>query len=180
MNDFYIFVIQKIKLWGEVNRDSKTGYGHGIPIQNSEGYEVGNPTAYRNEVIAGNIILPEDIRTIVVGKNVSILGDLSRLTQEQTLVYLQQAKHKNLTRANEDILANARLFASLANNEELNKKIDDLEPQLESMKYGDLSRKIIELQKEGLKSMLGSKDLNEENLRQKITEVFNIQIQSKP
>ncbi len=51
-----------IKTFGndERERDRESGYGSGIKIQVvEEDYKIGNPTAYSDEVLAANIILPK-------------------------------------------------------------------------------------------------------------------------
>lgn len=47
------------QVWGVDETRETTGYGHGVRTRKINGdYEVGNATAYRNEVIACNIIPP--------------------------------------------------------------------------------------------------------------------------
>ncbi|MFC1727267.1 hypothetical protein ACFL0Y_01970 [Patescibacteria group bacterium] len=167
------------QVWGLEGPREATGYGHGIKVQKVEGdYEVGNATAYSDEVAACNIIPPVDIRAIVVDKWARILRDMSLIIHEQAKIYSQE-KQRDPRRANEDMLANVRLLAALNNDEELQQRADAMEERLPQLAYRDVAMEVIALQKSGLQKFIGNRDLNEDNLRQAISERFNIKILEK-
>jgi hypothetical protein len=168
------------EVWGLDGQRDATGYGHGIGVHEVEGgYEVGNATAYKSEVVACNVIPPVDIRAIVVGKSARILSDMRTMLSEQAKLY-SQAKHRDVAKANEDMLANVRMLANLTNDAELQQRTNDLEPQLSTLPYTDVVREVATLQREGLQRFVGEKDLTEDTLRQAISERFNVQLLEQP
>lgn len=173
-SDFYLLINPRVQVWGAGDRDSSTGYGHGIPVRNVNGdYEIGNPTAYKTEVVAGNVVLPEDIRAVVAGPQTNILRDMAQLTQDQALLYSQQ-KHTNPGLAAENMLANARLLADLSGDAGLAQEADQLSGQLSGLSHREVTLGVIALQKKGLQSLVGDQELTEPNLRSAISRRMNI------
>lgn len=165
------------KVFGEdpSERDSSQGYGHGVKRQVLEGeYEIGNSAAYPNEVLAANIVLPQEIRAIVVDQYTRFLSALSRFTLNNVALYMQE-RNKN-PKTGEDILATARLISEMAGESALVRELEELEATLPSLKWSvEITKKVIAIQKEALKKFVGEgNELNEDTLRSAIGEKFGI------
>ncbi|MDO8551910.1 MAG: hypothetical protein Q7S01_00080 [bacterium] len=171
----------RIKTFGDsdAERNPKSGYGHGIKGQLVAGeYAIGNPTAYRDEVLGANAIMPKELRAIVIDKSTSIISDMSRVVQENVKGFMQE-KLRN-SRASEDLVATAKLLAELAGNADIATKAQELQKQSDTMDYREICMKLISLQKKALVELVGTgKNLDEENLRQAIEKRFNIRFITK-
>jgi hypothetical protein len=157
-------------------RDASSGYGYGIPLRNVQGYEIGNPTAYKTEVIAANIVLPEQIKAVVVGPYESILSDMTDVVRQNVSLYLQQ---RDARHAAEDLLATCRLLDSLTEADSLEPEIQALQEHMPSMDHQAIISAIISLQKRLLQSLVGAEKLTEQNLRGAIERMFGIKILQK-
>jgi len=157
-------------------RDTNSGYGHGIVVKDIEGdFKVGNPTAYKTELLAANIVPPNDIRAILVPERTSILRGITDASRENAILYAQ-TKHQNPQTAKEDLLANCRLLASLSASPELEKEIEQLGSQVDSMQANEVARSINAFQMQLLQEFVGKDiELTEEALRTAIQERFNIE-----
>lgn len=175
------FINPDIKTFGssDEERDPTSGYGHGIKSQVvAEEYKVGNPTAYRDEILGANAIMPKELRAIVIDKFTSIISDMSRVAQENAKVFMQE-KLRN-PRASEDLVATAKLLAELVGNESITSEAQELEKQLATMSYQEICTKLISLQKKALAEFVGAdKKLDEEGVRQAIESRFGIQFIKK-
>lgn len=162
---------------GDRNKD--TGYGHGIDTTVvGEEYLVGNPTAYKDEVLGVNIILPKEIRAIVVGKYTSILSEMGLAAHDQIQAFFQE-KNKN-PRAGEDLFATIVLLAKLLNNNEIEHEAGMLEQEALQLTMQELSVKFMALQKKALLQFVGTDNtLNEATLRRALEQTFHIQILNK-
>jgi len=170
-----------IKTFGgsDEERDPTSGYGHGIkPQVIAEEYRVGNPTAYRDEVLGANVIMPKELRAVVIDKFTSIISDMSRVVQENAKVFMQEKLRS--PRASEDLVSTAKLLAELAGNESIVAEAQELEKQLATMSYQEICTKMIGIQKMALAEFIGKdKKLDEENVRQAIESRFGIKIIKK-
>lgn len=175
------FINPDIKTFGgsDEERDPTSGYGHGIKSQVvAEEYKVGNPTAYRDEILGANAIMPKELRAVVIDKFTSIISDMSRVAQENAKVFMQE-KLRN-PRAGEDLVATAKLLAELVGNESITSEAQELEKQLATMSYQEICTKLISLQKKALAEFVGAdKKLDEEGVRQAIENRFNIRFIKK-
>lgn len=162
----------------KTERDSSTGYGHGIPIQTIEGgYEVGNPTAYSDEVIGINIIPPSHLRAIVIGKNESILRGLNRTVHENTKLYVQQRSRNE--HVAEDVLATPRLLAEWVSSEVMEARINELQKRMPEMSSNDIAKEVNAIQRELIAEFTGEERATEEGLRKAIEDKFGIRIFGK-
>ncbi|MDO8569282.1 MAG: hypothetical protein Q7R89_00615 [bacterium] len=175
------FINPNIKTFGgrDEERDPTSGYGHGIKSQVvAEEYKVGNPTAYRDEILGANAIMPKELKAIVIDKFTSIISDMSRVAQENAKVFMQE-KLRN-PRASEDLVATAKLLAELAGNDSITSEAQELEKQLATMSYQEICTKLIAIQKKALAEFVGAdKKLDEESVRQAIESRFGIQFIKK-
>ncbi len=175
------FINPDIKTFGgsEEERDSTSGYGHGIKSQVvAKEYRVGNPTAYRDEVLGANVIMPKELRAVVIDKFTSIISDMSRVAQENAKVFMQE-KTRN-PRASEDLVATVKLLAELVRNEVITSKSREFEKQLPTMSHQEICARLIDIQKEALTEFVGAdKKLDEEGVRQAIESRFGIQFIEK-
>lgn len=175
------FINPDIKTFGgsDEERDPTSGYGHGIKSQVVvEEYKVGNPTAYRDEVLGANAIMPKELKAVVIDKFTSIISDMSRVAQENAKVFMQE-KLRN-PRASEDLVATAKLLAELAGNEGITAEAQELEKQLTTMSYQEIYTKLIGIQKKALAEFVGvDKKLDEESVRQAIESRFGIRFIKK-
>ncbi|MDE1768591.1 MAG: hypothetical protein KGH62_04435, partial [Candidatus Micrarchaeota archaeon] len=171
-----VLINPEIKVYGTNpdERDASTGYGHGIKTKMvSGGLEIGNPTAYPSEVVAANIILPSEMRAIVLGQNTSLLSDMNVVAKEITLLYFTQSERDHY--AKEDLVANVRLIAKLSGDDKIGLKIDALLANLDNMDYRATAASIVALQKEALAQFVGQgKQLTEKTLRETISTRFNV------
>lgn len=175
-NNVLYLINPGIKTFGDEERDTTSGYGHGINIKGE--YEIGNSIAYKNEVLAANIILPRDIRSVVIGKFDRILRDMGSVVRENVMIYIQQKNRDK--RAGEDLVATIKLLSDLSGNKELELKAIELEKQLLEMDSKIICLKIQNLQQEALKEFIGKdKKLDEESIRNAIQIHFNINILDK-
>jgi len=175
------FINPDIKTFGgsDEERDPTSGYGHGIKSQVvAEEYKVGNPTAYRDEILGANAIMPKELRAIVIDKFTSIISDMSRVAMENAKVFMQE-KLRN-PRASEDLVATAKLLAELTGNESVASEAQELEKQLATMSYQEICTKLIAIQKKALAEFVGTdKKMDEESVRQAIESRFGIQFIKK-
>ncbi|HEY4963335.1 MAG TPA: hypothetical protein VIH90_01425 [Candidatus Saccharimonadales bacterium] len=157
-------------------RDTGSGYGHGIVVKDIEAeFKVGNPTAYKTELLAANIVPPSDIRAILIPERTSILRGITDATRANAILYAQ-TKHQNPQTDKEDLLANCRLLASLSDSPELEKEIERLGSRVDSMQANEIARYINAFQMQLLQEFVGKDiDLTEEALRTAIQERFNIE-----
>jgi len=180
-NNILYLINPSIKTFGgdDGERDTTSGYGHGIKTQVvAEEYRVGNRMAYANEILGANAIMPKELRAIVVDKYTSILRDMGLVTQENAKVFLQE-KNRN-PRASEDLVATAKLLAELVGNESIASEAQELEKQLTTMSYTEICSKLIGLQKKALAEFIGAdKKMDEVSLREAIENKFNIHFISK-
>lgn len=155
-------------------RDITSGYGSGIKSRVIDGeYKIGNKMAYSDEVLGVNVILPKDIRAVIVGKYSSIISDMSNITMESE-------KYLKKPRAAEDIVANSMLLAGLTGSDDLVFKINELKNNMESMDYSKVCSELFYIQKSALSRFVGiGNEVNEENVRKAIEEKFNIQFIEK-
>lgn len=175
------FINPDIKTFGgsDEERDLTSGYGHGIKSQVvAEEYKVGNPTAYRDEILGANAIMPKELRAVVIDKFTSIISDMSRVVQENAKVFMQE-KLRN-PRASEDLVATAKLLGELAGNDSITSEAQELEKQLATMSYQEICTKLIAIQKKALAEFVGTdKKMDEESVRQAIESRFGIQFIKK-
>lgn len=175
------FINPNIKTFGgsDEERDPTSGYGHGIKSQVvAEEYKVGNLTAYRDEVLGANAIMPKELRAVVIDKFTSIISDMSRVAQENVQVFMQE-KLRN-SRASEDLVATVKLLAELSGNEDLTAEAQELEKQLPAMGYQEICTRLIGIQKKALVEFVGAdKKMDEESVRQAIESRFGIRFIKK-
>lgn len=175
------FINPDIKTFGgsDEERDPTSGYGHGIISQVvAEEYKVGNPTAYRDEVLGANAIMPKELRAVVIDKFTSIISDMNRVVEENVIVFMQE-KNRN-PRASEDLVATAKLLAELSGNEGITIEAQELEKQLTTMSYQEICTKLICIQKKALAEFVGTdKKMDEESVRQAIESRFGIRFIKK-
>jgi len=173
-----LLVNPDVQVWGQGER-AQTGYGHGIPKRLVNGdYEIGNDTAYADEVVAGNIILPEDIRAVVLKPNASILRDSIVLVREHATVYSQERRKSPEAAgdATENLLANTRLLATLAENQEILNEVELIAPLLQNMPINEISAQVGTLQRKALDAFAGGPPTTEKMLRSTLQETFGISI----
>lgn len=170
-----------IKIFGvsEEERDPTSGYGHGIKSQEvGEGYKVGNPTAYKDEVLGANVVMPQELRAIVIDKFTNIVSDMSRVVQENAKIFMQE-KNRN-PRAGEDLVATAKLLAELVDSDSIAVEAQELQGQLGTMSYQEICTKLVGIQKKALAEFIGTdKKLDSESLQQAIEGRFNIRFIKK-
>jgi hypothetical protein len=175
--DLVFLVDPETKVFGlrPEERDSSTGYGHGIVANEIDGdFDIGNPTAYKDEVLAANIIPPSGIKAVVINERASIVRSLQKLTRNNAVSY-SQTKLKNPEAAKEDLLANSRLIATLTGNPEAIAKVDALAGQVETMRTVDLTQTLNLLQSSLLQELVGQDvALSESTLREAIERKFGI------
>jgi len=175
-NKIMFLINRDISVVGEDSndRDATTGYGYGIKSKVIDGeYKVGNKMAYSDEVLGVNIILPKDLRVMIVGNYTSILSDMSNITRESE-------KYLKKPRAVEDITANPTLLAELTGSDDLIVEINELKNNMKSMDYNEVSSELFSIQKRALSRFVGiGNKLNEENLRRAIEDRFNIKFIEK-
>lgn len=172
-NNILFLVSSDIKTFGDSGRDASVGYGHGISAENGDDYELGNPTAYKNEVLAANIILPRDIKAVVLNKFTYILQDLNRVIRENVKIFFQE-KNKSKNSA-EDLMANVKLLANMVNRKDLEEEFLDLQNKLPEMDYQEICLKIGQIQQKALSDFVGKDNkLNENSLKAAIKEYFDI------
>jgi hypothetical protein len=179
--DFVLLVSPTTKVFGlhPEERDSSTGYGHGI-VSNEGGadFDISNPTAYKDEVLAANIIPPKDIKGVVLNERASIISSLQGLTRNNAVMY-SQAKLNDPELAKEDLFANSRLIAELTGSPEAAASVDELAGQVDTMKTVDLITAVNALQRGLLKEFVGrDSELSEPTLRGAIEDKFGIKIMS--
>ncbi len=170
-----------IKTFGatDAERDPTTGYGHGIKSQVvGEEYKVGNPTAYQDEVLGANVIMPGELRAIVIDRQTNVVSDMSRVVQENAKTFMQQ-KSRN-PRAAEDMVATAKLLAELVGNGAITEEAENLRGRLETMEYQEMCTAVIGLQKKALAEFVGP-DRNPDNdsVQQALTKKFGIKFIKK-
>ncbi len=164
----------KISGVSEEERDPTSGYGHGIKNQEvGEGYKVGNPKAYKDEVLGANVVMPQELRAIVIDKFTNIVSDMGRAVQENAKIFMQERTRN--PRASEDLVATAKLLAELVGNEAIATEAKELEGQLATMSYQEICTKLIGIQKKALVEFVGTdQKLDSESLQIAIEGRFNI------
>jgi hypothetical protein len=175
--NFVLLVDPDTKVFGAspVERDSSTGYGHGIVSSESDnGFAIGNPTAYQTEVLAANVIPPSEIKGVVLNKRASILSSLRELTRNSATLY-SQAKLDNPEGAKEDLLATSRLIAKLSGDPTAENRVDELAQQVDQLPTVDLMQSLNMMNRELLRSLVGpDTPLNEESLRDALEAKFKV------
>lgn len=159
-----------------------TGYGHGIRSQIvGDEFEVGNETAYKDELLGVNIIPPQHIKGVLLGAQASILRGLQDVTKENVKLFLQ-ARNSGVNLI-EDLLATPRLIVSMTDDGSLEGIITEFEKKLSNNKnpnFKDVYRELYSLQKVVLTKFVGEGLLlNEQTLREAIQRKFGIQFLSK-
>ena len=177
------FIDPELSVYGSElsERDRSLGYGYGIPIQvHDGGYEIGNPTAYPDEVLAANVIPPSRIKGVLVDKSTSILNDVSQVARGNALIFTQ-VKYQDLAAATEDLLANCRLLAELSGSSAVEQGIAKLVGRVTELPLSELSKEIVAMQRQALNDLVGdNEELTEATLRAAIVVKFNISIIEKP
>lgn len=154
-----------------------SGYGHGIePTEIDGGFDIRNPTAYQNEVVAANIVPPSEIKGVIINDRASILSGLRNLTREHVALY-QQTKNTDPQATKESLFANSRLIASLSGEPDAEAKIEALESHIDTMPTVDIIQSLNVLQRDLLKGFVGrDRQLNESTVREAIQSKFGIRL----
>lgn len=176
--DLVLLVDPDTKVFGlDPNHRTKSGYGHGIePGEVDGGFEIGNRTAYQNEVVAANIIPPSEIKGVIINERASILSSLRDITREYVILY-QQTKNTDPQATKENLLANSRLIASLSGEPDAEAKIEALSSQIDSMQTNDMIKSLNALQKDLLQGFVGrDQELSEPTVRDAIQTRFGVKL----
>lgn len=165
-----------IKTFGDNNkeRDLTAGYGQGIKKRMVAGdYEVGNNMAYNREILGANIIVPKELRAVVVNKFTSIISDMREVVRQNVKIFMTETKRT--PRDSEDLVATLKLLAEITSSEDINTEIQALRERLATMSYHEICTELNSFQRKALAEFVGTgKKLNEENLRRAIENKFNI------
>lgn len=176
--DLVLLIDPNTKVFGlDPDHRTKSGYGHGIdPGKVDGGFDIGNPTAYQNEVVAANTVPPSEIKGVIINERASILSSLGHITREYVVLY-QQTKRRDPQANKENLLANSRLIASLSGEHDAEAKIEALSSQIDAMQTNDIIKSINVLQRDLLHGFVGRDlELNESALRDAIQSRFGIKL----
>lgn len=179
-SNLVLLVDSSTKVFGNKPEErTTTGYGHGIEIgEDSEGFEISNSIAYSNEVLAANIIPPNAIKGVVIGRYTSVLNGLSDVTRNNVLMY-SQAKMIDPRSAKENLFATSRLIATLSDDASGAAKIDEVERQIDSLAHNDLLKTVSTLQRELLQKFIGNDTtLSEASFRSALERKFGFKFMS--
>ena len=163
----------------EDERDASLGYGHGIPEQTVDGrYAVGNPTAYKDEVIGINVIHPKELRAMVLQSGATIKSHLHKTLRATVQEYVRQ-RHRR-PEAVEDVLADVRLLNEMSDAPVLTE--DDLRvatDMLPKQAQGDVYKTVSGLYKQALASFVGKESFQDIDLRNALSQKFGISSHEK-
>jgi len=176
--DLVLLVDPDAKVFGlDPSHRTKSGYGHGIePGDVDGGFNIGNPIAYQNEVVAANIVPPSEIKGVIMNERVSILSSLRDITREYVVLY-QQTKNFDPQATKENLFANSRLIASLSGEPDAEAKIEALSSQIDTMQTKDIIKSLTALQKDLLQGLVGrDQELSESTIKDIIQSKFGIRL----
>jgi hypothetical protein len=156
------------------------GYGYGITERQVGDYTIGNDKAYQYEELAAGVVLPADLRAVVVGPYSSILRESTNLLRirEHAGQYTWDRgvnAEGAAAAAHESLMASSRLLAAIVGDPDIHSEVETIAAQAPSQGSSEIAKALYGLHKKALQRFVGDEvPLTEKSLRTAISKRFNI------